>query len=340
MKRFRVLFLLLGFLLLGILIFRTDPQQIFSYLSMIGWRFLLIIGVAFGWQFGNTIAWGLAFQRGERVRFRHLFVAKLGGDAINYITPLLGLGGEFVKPYLIRRHVSLSASFASIVITKTVQAMTGVIYALVGIGCALFFLNLSPSVWATTAGVVGAGGAILLWLFIQQHRNPFSSLLKVLIRLGVKTGSLKDRLHSAAEMDAYIAAYYRKERMRLLAAVAIYCLSWTFGVLETWLIVHLLEAPISFGTAFFLTSLSSVISTAFFFVPGGVGVSEGGQVFLFGLLGLPPAMGLAVGIIKRIRKLVYVLAGLLLISGWLCKGEKEEAEGSGWGEGCRAVDTV
>jgi uncharacterized membrane protein YbhN (UPF0104 family) len=127
-------------------------------------------------------------------------------------------------------------------------------------------------------------------------------------------------------MDAHIGAYYRQERGRFAAAVAIHCMSWTFGVLETWLIVRLLGEPIPFETAFFLTSLSSVINTAFFFVPGGVGVSEGGPAFLFGLLGLPLAMGLAVGIVKRIRKVFYVLFGLLLISGWLIRGEKRKLE--------------
>lgn len=341
MKRLRVLFLFLGFLLLGVLIFRMGPRQIFSYLSAIGWRFLLVIGVALCWQVGNTVAWGLAFQRGETLRFRHLFVAKLGGDAISHVTPLLSLGGEFVKPYLIRRHVSLPASFASIVITKTVHAVTGVIYALVGVGLALFFFKLPPSVWATTAGVLGAGGVLILWLFVQQRRNPFSTLLETLIRAGVKTGSPEGRLQSAAEMDARIATYYRQERARLAAAVMIYCMSWTFGVVETWLIVHLLGEPISFGTAFFLTSLSSVINATFFFVPGGVGVSEGGQALLFGLLGLPLTLGLAVGIIKRIRKLCYALAGLLLISGWLLKKEERlEAGALRMGEGCRARDTV
>lgn len=334
MKRFRVLFLLLGFVLLGVLVYQTGPRSIFSYLDRIGWRFLLIAGVALCWQVGNTVAWGLAFQGGESaLRFRHLFIAKLVGDAINYITPLLGVGGEFLKPYLIRRHVSLPAGFASIVITKTVQLLTGVIYALIGVGLALFFFRLPPSVWMTIAGVLGAGGVVLLWLFVQQQRNPFSSLLDALVKAGIQTGSPEGRRHGAAEMDAHLAAYYRQERARLSASVAIYCLSWVFGVVETWLIVHLLGASIPFKTAFFLTSLSSVINTFFFFVPGGVGVLEGGQAFLFSLLGLPMGLGVTVGLVKRIRKIFYVLAGLLLVSGWLIRREDGSLEAEAIGMG-------
>lgn len=333
MKRFRALFLLLGFLLLGVLVYQTGLRSILAYLERIGWGFLLIAGVALCWQVGNTVAWGLAFQGGETaLRFRHLFIAKLVGDAINYITPLLGVGGEFLKPYLIRRHVSLPAGFASIVITKTVQFLTGVIYALVGVGLALFFFRLPPSVWMMIGGVLGAGGVVLLWLFVQQQRNPFSSLLDALARAGIKAAP-EGRRHGAVEMDAHLAAYYRQERARLSASVVIYCMSWVFGVVETWLIVHLLGASISFKTAFFLTSLSSVINTFFFFVPGGVGVLEGGQAFLFSLLGLPMGLGVTVGLVKRIRKIFYVLAGLLLVSGWLIRREEGSLEAEAIGMG-------
>ena len=342
MSRLRALLLLLGFVLLGTLIYATGPRQILTYLSAIGWRFTLVLGVALCWQVGNTVAWGLAFRRGEAdLRFRDLFAAKLGGDAINNITPLLNLGGEFVKPYLIRRHAPLTAGFASIVITKTVQAVTGVLYALVGVGLALFFLSLPLSLWATTAGVVLVGGGILLWLLVQQQRNPFSALLDALIRAGVRAGAPEARRHGVAEMEAHLAAYYRQERGRLALSVAIQFLSWVFGVVETWLIVRLLGASISFETAFFLTSLSSAISTAFFFIPAGVGVLEGGQAFLFSLLGLPMSMGLTVGLVKRIRKLCYVIAGLIAISGWFFgQSRRDVAEALGGGEGCRAQDTV
>lgn len=342
MTRYRALFLLLGFSLLGALVYVTGARQILAYLSAIGWRFTLVLGVALCWQVGNTVAWGLAFRRGVTgLRFRDLFVAKLGGDAINNITPLLNLGGEFVKPYLIHRHAPLPAGFASIVITKTVQAVTGVLYALIGVGLALFFLRLPFSLWATAAGIVCAGGGVLLWLFVQQQRNPFSALLNALSRAGVRAGLAEARRHGVEEMEAQISAYYREERGRLALSVSIQFLSWVFGVVETWLIVRLLGAPISFGTAFFLTTLSSVINTAFFFVPAGVGIQEGGQVFLFSLLGLPLSMGMAVGLVKRTRKLCYVLAGLLAISGWLFRqSRKDVQEALGGGEGCRAQDTV
>jgi hypothetical protein len=47
-----------------------------------------------------------------------------------------------------------------------------------------------------------------------------------------------------------------------------------------------------------------------------VGTQEGGKVLLFATLGLDPARGLTVGIVRRIRELVYAGLGLAAL-GWL-----------------------
>jgi uncharacterized membrane protein YbhN (UPF0104 family) len=57
-----------------------------------------------------------------------------------------------------------------------------------------------------------------------------------------------------------------------------------------------------------------IINTAFFFIPSGVGVFEGGHVFMFHLLGLDSGLGLAVGLLRRIRKVLWVLIGFLMLA--------------------------
>jgi len=48
-------------------------------------------------------------------------------------------------------------------------------------------------------------------------------------------------------------------------------------------------------------------------VPAAVGVLEGAQIWLFGTLGHPPEVGLAVGLAVRLRELVWILPGLLYL---------------------------
>jgi hypothetical protein len=50
-------------------------------------------------------------------------------------------------------------------------------------------------------------------------------------------------------------------------------------------------------------------------VPAGVGVLEGAQMVLFGALGHPAEVGLAVGLVVRLRELVWILPGIVYLTG-------------------------
>jgi glycosyltransferase 2 family protein len=59
-----------------------------------------------------------------------------------------------------------------------------------------------------------------------------------------------------------------------------------------------------------IESLIQAVSSAAFFVPGGLGVQEGGFVLIGGALGLEPATCLALAGARRIRDLLIFVPGL------------------------------
>jgi uncharacterized membrane protein YbhN (UPF0104 family) len=70
-------------------------------------------------------------------------------------------------------------------------------------------------------------------------------------------------------------------------------------------------APISFLKAVVYESLLQAISSAAFFVPGGLGVQEGGFILIGRALGLDPVTSLALAGTRRARELLIYLPGLL-----------------------------
>jgi uncharacterized membrane protein YbhN (UPF0104 family) len=85
------------------------------------------------------------------------------------------------------------------------------------------------------------------------------------------------------------------------------------GVAETFVILRALGVHADFEVAFLLTALTVIINSLFFFMPSNIGVLEGGQVFLFVTLGLHPALGLSLGIVKRMRKVFWIATGWLFL---------------------------
>lgn len=92
------------------------------------------------------------------------------------------------------------------------------------------------------------------------------------------------------------------------------------GTGEVWLALHLLGSPVGWGEALMLESLGQAIRGAAFFIPGSLGVQEGGYLLLARLIGLPPEAALALSLAKRARELLLGLPGIVYLhfaeKGW------------------------
>ena len=78
------------------------------------------------------------------------------------------------------------------------------------------------------------------------------------------------------------------------------------------MILKALDAGGGFWLCFLLNALGAVINGLFFFMPSNIGVMEGSLVFLFASLGLNPALGLSLGLTRRLRRVVWIFIG------WIC----------------------
>ena len=56
-----------------------------------------------------------------------------------------------------------------------------------------------------------------------------------------------------------------------------------------------------------------LIERATFLVPAKLVSQEGGKALILGMLGYPPGIGFAVGFLRRIKEMVWVLFGLLAL---------------------------
>jgi uncharacterized membrane protein YbhN (UPF0104 family) len=83
-----------------------------------------------------------------------------------------------------------------------------------------------------------------------------------------------------------------------------------------YLILVLLNSPVSWRDALLLESLGQAIRGAAFAIPGSLGVQEGGYLLLAPLVGLTPSAALALSLAKRTREILLGLPGLLYLHLW------------------------
>jgi len=78
-------------------------------------------------------------------------------------------------------------------------------------------------------------------------------------------------------------------------------------------ILRLIGMPVAGTTAFTIEALGTGISFATFFMPVQLGIDEGGAIAIFHALGLDPAAGLSLALVRRVREAAWIAIGLMLL---------------------------
>lgn len=126
-------------------------------------------------------------------------------------------------------------------------------------------------------------------------------------------GGLIEKTSHAERLDANLRRFYSHRWPRFLLSVGFHLGGWMLGVLETMVILWVLDLPVDVGTAAVIEALGSGVRFATFLVPGSLGVLEGANAGVFAALGLGASSGLAFSLVRRARQMVWIGLGLLVL---------------------------
>lgn len=307
------LLLFTGIVLLGTLVYALDASTVLADLRQVGVGVVLIVAQEIFAITANATAWRLTFPAGGRgVPFRSVLAARLAGDAVNYLTPTATVGGEFVRVRMLLPYLSASVGTASVAVARLSQTVGLIGFLGIGLWAVLPGMPLSPDVLRRLELGLLAFTLLVGIAVVVQRRGMFGAASRLAARLGIP---LPESLHEGlTRLDGQIRHAYRDGASPFLLSAACFGVGWFGGVLENYVALWLLGLPASLEHAIAIEVISVAFDTLVFFVPLGLGTQEAGKVLAFSLLGLPPAKGLALGLLSRIRQLFWALVGLALLA--------------------------
>jgi len=305
------------FLGLGVLFFlvKARHQEILGVFLRLNWLQLVLIFIfPVTWYFLQSYAWWRVIKDDERqIGLWSIFLVKITGEAVNTITPLSIAGGDPYRIYLLQKKISGTASTASVIVDRTVHTIGIFMLLVLSLGLAWLKLPLPPAWHFVMPVILSIFLTLLLILMAGQRKGLFTTLG----RLATKTGFQKklfDRWQTKlAEIDVQIGAFYKKHPLHFFEILFLHFLSRVLGAVEIYLIASFLELPVGFDHALFLASLTVLINTVFVFIPGSLGVMEGGYGAMFYLLKMSEAHGVAIQLVRRLRTFFWVFLGLMAI---------------------------
>jgi uncharacterized protein (TIRG00374 family) len=314
-NKLTLLFLILGLLCLGLLIYRTGPAVLFDNLRHSGWGVALVIAVELVVDALNTRGWQHTLPTSARsVPFFSLYCIRQAGVSVNAVTPTAMLGGEVVKAMLLRRYVPLSDGLVSVISAKLSLALGQACFAFVGLAAFFHQLVLSPTLKVALVGVlffIVAACAVFLRL---QRRGMFAAFFRLLDFLGVSHTALTKIRDGASTIDSKLVFFHATQSRDFAWSIGFHFLAQVLGALQIYVLLQWLGVSAPFSICLAIEAFTLLIEGALFFVPGKVGVQEGGKVLIFTALGFTAATGLTVGVAMRLNYLAITVLGLLMLA--------------------------
>ena len=234
----------------------------------------------------------------------------LVGNSLNYLAPG-SVAGEPVRASMLRGRLETSSAIASVTIFKHAHLLSQAFFVATGLSVALVYFDLPAAArWSAGASLVVLFGLLVLMTWALQ-KGSFGPIVSGLARFRPLSKRLERFREPAYALDDVIRRFYAHRHVDFLFAAGWSLLGWCGGLLETYLVLRMLAPGRGWETAFAVESLAMLLNNLFLFVPGRAGTAEGVRTGVFVLLGMPASTGVAYGLVRRTRELLWVLPGLL-----------------------------
>ena len=285
--------------------------------SSIGWWFIVVVLLGALRMLSRARAWtvciaAIAEPGAPRLTLAHAFGAVIAGDAAGNLTPLGVFASEPTKILMTRAKISTVTSIASLTIENGFYTASVGIVLLAG---TWLFLQRAD----VPAGLEQISEVILIVIAIVGVGAVWAARTQpaVLSRIAPLVAKLAGRAHAPAdavkEVEAHIYGVLRWPAGRILHVAFWEAVFHVLAVAEVLVVLRLLVPDVTIGEAFLLESAGRFVTIAFKFVPYRLGIDEMGSGAVAQVLGLGPANGVTLALVRRLRIIVLNAAGLVVL---------------------------
>ena len=313
MLRSRLLNVVVATVGVGLLLYTVQRvggwAAVVSGVTSVGYWFVAVVILGAARMACRARAW-MACAGDARLRFSDAFGAVLAGDTAGNLTPLGVLASEPTKILLTRARISTVTSIASVAIENAFYTASVGMVLLTGTWILLQRADV-PAGLEQIAEVVIAAFAISLAVAIWAARTRpavLSRLAPLITRFAGRSEAPADAIR---EVESRIYGVMQWPASRILHVAAWQAVFHVLAVTEVWVVLRVLTGDIAIVDAFLLESAGRFITVAFKFVPYRLGIDEAGSGAISQVLGLGPATGVTLALVRRLRIIVLNGFGLL-----------------------------
>ncbi|MBC8029520.1 MAG: flippase-like domain-containing protein [Pyrinomonadaceae bacterium] len=308
---------LLGLGLLIYVINRVGLQPLFDALLRIGFGFFILLGISGLRHVFRTIAMAAAVPKEHRrFNFFLAFAARLGGEAISFLTFTGPLLGEATKVALLRKRVPLTYGVPALVVDNLLYNLSVVFFILSGATVMLFTYNLPSLVYYSLIfiAIIAALGIGAAGLAAKRRIMLLTWIIDRMAQLRLSPKVILKRRQHIYHLESKVYDFYKHHPGVFFGMIACNLLAHAASVVEVFVTLRMLGYAPRVAQAYIIESLTKVINFIFAFVPGTIGVYEGSTEVVLQTLGFAAATGLALALVRKAGTIFWTSIGLLILT--------------------------
>ena len=317
-RTLRLALFLLGAAVFGYLVAQIGIGQLASDAGRTGFMFVPIVLLYALVYACSALAWQLTMGDSSRPSFWRTYAVTITAGALNFLTPVVNAGGEPFRVAALAPWLGTRRAAGSVILHRMLHSFAYVLVWFTAIGLAFALLPPeTPNVVPIILGVAGLVLLCILALIMSAHRSGMlERLLNWMGRVPLLrrlAALLEPKRAMLMELDEQITEFYHRQPGRFVQALLLEYLSRCIFMVEIVLIVASLGYRLSYLRAFTIGGLEALVGNLLFLVPFELGAREGSYFALFAPFGMDPQLGLYTSIVSRVRDLVWIGLGLLLM---------------------------
>lgn len=245
--------------------------------------------------------------------YRKVLVAQFAGRAVNSVTPAGNLG-EALKVTLLARTCSPRRIVAAVMYVALTALVVALAMIALGTGMTAFLFHIPALAMFAMLAAAALAGGVALAIIVLVRRGMLSTLSNAAARLHLISRARRKRwTNSLEDLDARlrgdIGAGHRAGATAFVVASQL--------LQKTMIYIAIVASGFELSFAQVISVLSAGILIAWIatIVPMGLGVSEGGHMALFALIGAPAALGVAIALARRVNQIVFAMIGFAVLGG-------------------------
>jgi uncharacterized membrane protein YbhN (UPF0104 family) len=307
----------LGVGLLVLLVWYIGWKTILESLRTVGWGFVPVILLNLLRHFLRSASMYLAVPKEERnFKYMSAVAARFGGEAVTFLTFTGPFLGDATKAVLLRKKIPLAASASAVLIDNVLYYVTVVMMIILGVIALVYsYGSGSPTMSRVLIAVVIGAALILLALLlaIWFQIKPLTKVISILDKRGWVPKKVRKVEDGIMRVETNVFEFYRNRTRDFFLLGAISTFVHFVSVCEVYLSLRLLGYQSFWSEAFIIESLTKVINVVFGFIPGTIGVYEGGNGVILLALGYTTAVGVSLALVRRGAIIFSLFVGLVIL---------------------------